>query len=447
MGQFARMRTALPGPNSRRWLETMQHLLPKAIDVHVPALIARAEGALLTDIDGNTMIDLTGGIGVLNVGHANRRVVQAVARQAEQFTHTDFSVIPYENLLRLAERLVELVPGRGPHKAFFFNSGAEAVENAVKAARAHTGRSAVIAFEGGFHGRTLMAVSLSSRTKPYKQGLGPFAPEVYRVPFPYTYRKPQAMTDDDCADLCIAALERAFHTMVAAEDVAALIVEPVQGEGGFIVPPASFLPRVEQICRDHGIVFIVDEIQTGFGRTGRMFASEHFGLDPDIVCVAKSLAGGLPLSGIIGKAEILDSAPEGSIGGTYVGNPIACAAALAVLDELEAGELIAQGAAVGDYMRRRLGELADRYPIIGEVRGLGPMVAIELVTDRETREPAPDITGAIINEAMQRGVLLLRAGIYGNVVRVLAPLVLTEEQAAEAMDVLSESLAVVVGGA
>ena len=432
-----RMKTEIPGPRSRELLALKERVLPKAIDLHIPAVTERAEGALLTDVDGKVMIDFTGGVGVVNVGHANPRVVAAVQAQAGRFTHTDFSIIPYESLIRLAERLGEVVPGRGPKKAFFFNSGAEAVENAIKVARLYTKRRAVIAFEGAFHGRTWMALSLTARGRPYKVGLGPFVPDVYRAPFPYPYRKPyREVSDEAYADLCADRLELMLQTEVPAEDVAAVIVEPVQGEGGFVVPPANFLPRVQEICRRHGIVFIVDEVQTGFGRTGRMFASEHFDLDPDIVCVAKSLAGGMPLSGIVGKAEIMDAAHEGAIGGTYVGNPVACAAALAVLDELAGTDLLEQGRRVAGELRRGFESLAERYAVIGEVRGLGPMLAMELVRDRETREPAADLTGQIISRAMQRGLLLLRAGVHGNVIRTLAPLSLTSEQAAEALDVL-----------
>ncbi|MFS8569766.1 MAG: 4-aminobutyrate--2-oxoglutarate transaminase [Thermaerobacter sp.] len=430
------MKTEIPGPKSQELLERHRRVIPRAIDVHVPAVVERAEGALVIDVDGNVMIDFTGGVGVLNVGHANPRVVKAVQDQAARFTHTDYSIIPYEPLIRLAERITELAPGRGPKKAFFFNSGAEAVENAVKVARLYTGRRAVIAFEGAFHGRTWMALSLTGRGRPYKVGLGPFVPDVYRAPFPYTYRKPYPVSDEEYADICADRLERMLRTEVPADDVAAVIVEPVQGEGGFVVPPANFLPRVQDICRRYGIVFIVDEVQTGFGRTGRLFASEHFDLDPDIVCIAKSLAGGMPLSGIVGKAEVMDAAPEGAIGGTYVGNPVACAAALAVLDEFAQTDLLENGRRVGSLLRQGFEELARRYAVIGEVRGLGPMLAMELVRDRKTREPDADLAGRVIRSAMQRGLLLLRAGIYGNVIRVLAPLTLTAEQAAEALDVL-----------
>lgn len=439
------MKTEIPGPRSRQLLELKDRVIPKAIDLHVPAVAERAEGALLTDVDGNVMIDFTGGVGVLNVGHSNPRVVAAVQEQAARFTHTDFSIIPYESLIRLAERVGEVAPGSGPKKAFFFNSGAEAVENAIKVARLYTKRRAVIAFEGAFHGRTWMALSLTGRGRPYKIGIGPFVPDVYRAPFPYTYRKPYPVSDEAYADICADQLERMLQTEVPAEDVAAVIVEPVQGEGGFVVPPPNFLPRVQEICRRHGIVFIVDEVQTGFGRTGRMFASEHFGLDPDIVCIAKSLAGGMPLSGIVGKAEVMDAAHEGAIGGTYVGNPVACAAALAVLDELTQTDLLERGRRVAEQLRRGFESLAERYEVVGEVRGLGPMLAMELVRDRETREPAGDLAGQIIGGAMQRGLLLLRAGIYGNVIRVLAPLTLTSEQAEESLDVLNAVFGEVLG--
>lgn len=441
MSRFIRLRTEIPGPRSRQLLELKERYIPRAIDVHVPVFVERAEGALLTDVDGNTFIDLTGGVGVLNVGHCHPEVVARVREHAGRFLHTDFSVVPYENLVRLAERLAARVPGPAPKKAFFFNSGAEAVENAVKIARLYTRRPAVIAFEGAFHGRTLMALSLTGRARPYRTGMGPMASEVYRVPYPYPYRKPRGLSDEDYAALCLEAVERAFVTQVAPEDVAAIVVEPVLGEGGFVVPPPGFLPGLREICDRHGIVLIVDEVQTGFGRTGRMFAVEHWGVEPDLMTVAKSLAAGLPLSGVVGKAEIMDAAHEGAIGGTYVGNPVACEAALAVLDVMEREDLPGRARRQGERIRRRLEALAERCPLIGDVRGLGAMMAVELVRDRETREPAPQETMEVIRRAMRRGVLLLKAGIYGNCIRLLAPLVITDEQLDEALDVIESVIA------
>lgn len=440
LGRWINIKTSVPGPKSIDWIRKLQQYVPSAVAVQFPILVDRADGVTVIDIDGNVFLDLTGGLGALNVGHANPRVVQMVQDQAARFLHTDFSNIPYTSLIQLAERLVQRIPGAGPRKAFFFNSGAEAIENAIKIARLYTGRPAVMAFEGGFHGRTYLALSLTGRSRPYKAGLGPFAPEVYRLPFPYVYRKPYPVSDDEYGEICAAAMERAFETQVAPQDVAAVVVEPVQGECGFIVPPAGFLLRVQEICRRHGILLIVDEVQTGFGRTGRWFAYEHFNIDPDLICLGKSLAGGLPLSAVVGRAAVMDAAPEGSIGGTYAGNPVACAAALGVIGEMEALDLPRRAQSIGAFMRQRFLSMAERFPVIGDVRGLGAMLALELVHDRATKQPAPDKTKALIGQAMQRGVLLLKAGIFGNVIRMLAPLIISEEQATEALDIVEECL-------
>ncbi|BDG61351.1 4-aminobutyrate--2-oxoglutarate transaminase [Caldinitratiruptor microaerophilus] len=438
-----RLVTSIPGPRSRALLERKERAVAQAFQVHVPVIVERAEGALLTDVDGNTFIDLAGGVGCMNVGHSVPEVVRAIHEASARFTHTDFSIVPYESYIRLAEELSRRAPGNFPKKAAFFNSGAEAVENAVKIARKYTGRRGIIAMEGAFHGRTLMALSLTSRVKPYKQGMGPFAPDVYRVPFPYVYRWPGSPPPEEVARQAVAALERAFVTQVAPEDTAAVILEPVQGEGGFVVPPEGYLPQVQAICRRHGILLIADEVQTGFGRTGRFFASERLGIEPDLITVGKSIAAGLPLSGVIGRADVMDAATDGNIGGTYVGNPVACSAALAVLDVMDREDLPARAEALGRRLRARLEALAERTPLIGEVRGLGAMVAVELVRDRSTREPATAETTEIIREAIRRGVIVLRAGIYGNVIRFLMPLVITEEQLDEALGVLEEAFAAV----
>ena len=395
--------------------------------------MAEGRGATLTDVDGNTFIDFTGGVGCLNVGHAHPHVVEAVQEQAARFLHTDFTIVPYEVYVSLAERLLALAPFRGPAKAAFFNAGTEAVENAVKFARVYTGRPAVIAFEGGFHGRTLLSLTLTSKTHPYKAGLGPFAPEVYRVPFPDEYR---GVTAADA----LAALERALVTQVAAETVAAIVVEPVQGEGGFIVAPPEFLAGVREICDRHGIVLVVDEVQTGFGRTGRMFAIEHYGVEPDLITVAKSLAGGLPLSGVLGKAAIMDAPGDGAIGGTYVGNPVALAAARAVLDVFEDEGLVDRAERIGETIRGRMQEWQRRHPQIGDVRGLGAMLAIELVEDRATKKPAPELASAVAAAAAERGLLLLKAGTHSNCIRVLCPLVISDTEVDEALGAWGEAL-------
>jgi 4-aminobutyrate aminotransferase/(S)-3-amino-2-methylpropionate transaminase len=368
------------------------------------------------------------------VGHSHPRVVAAAQEQLERFAHTDFTIVPYEVYVTLAERLIAASPFRGPAKAAFFNAGTEAVENAVKFARAYTGRPGVIAFEGGFHGRTLLSLTLTSKTHPYKAGLGPFAPEVYRVPYAQAYRGPSA-------EEALAHLRRTFITQVAPEGVAALVIEPVQGEGGFLVPPRAFLEGVRELCDQHGIVLVVDEVQTGFGRTGTFFAVEHFGIEPDLITVAKSIAGGLPLSGVIGKAEIMDAPGDSAVGGTYVGNPVAQAAALAVLDVFEEEGLVERAGEIGERIRARMLAWQERFDAIGDVRGLGAMLAIELVTDRATKQPATELARAVVRAAAERGLLLLTAGIYSNCIRVLVPLVVTDAELDEALGVWEDALA------
>ena len=426
------LRTDIPGPRSREILERKERVVADPLSIYIPVVIERGQGATLTDVDGNTFIDFTGGVGCLNVGHSHPRVVEAAQEQLERFSHTDFTIVPYETYVRLAERLCELAP-ISDARAAFFNAGTEAVENAVKFARSHTGRPAVIGFEGGFHGRTLLSLSLTSKTHPYKAGLGPFAPEVYRVPFPNDYRGPDWET-------ALAALERALVTQVAAETVAAIVIEPVQGEGGFVVAPREFMDGVRRICDEHGIVMVVDEVQTGFGRTGKLFAIEHYGIEPDLITVAKSIAMGLPLSGVIGKAEIMDAPGDSAIGGTYVGNPVAQAAAHAVLDVIEEENLCARATVLGDTMRARMEGWKERFPQIGDVRGLGAMLAIELVRDPGTQEPDADTATAIVEEAVRNGLLLLKSGIYSNCIRVLAPLTLTDAELDEALGVWEQAL-------
>ncbi|HEV7133928.1 MAG TPA: 4-aminobutyrate--2-oxoglutarate transaminase [Gaiellaceae bacterium] len=425
--------TEIPGPRSRAIVERKERVIASPMSLYLPIVAAEGRGSTLTDVDGNTYIDFTGGVGCLNVGHAHPKVVEAVQEQAARFLHTDFTMIPYEVCVTLAERLLALAPFTGPSKAAFFNAGTEAVENAVKFARAYTGRPALISFEGGFHGRTLLSLSLTSKTHPYKAGLGPFAPEVYRVPFPNAYR---GISTAGALD----ALERAFTTQVAAENVAAIVVEPVQGEAGFIVAPPEFLRGVRAICDRHGIVLIVDEVQTGFGRTGKMFAIEHSGVEPDLITVAKSIAAGLPLSGVLGKAEIMDAPGDSAVGGTYVGNPVAQAAALAVLDVFEEEGLVDRAERMGDTIRGRMLGWQERHPQIGEVRGLGAMLALEYVRDPETKEPAPELAVRVAEEAAQRGLLLLKAGTYSNCNRVLCPLVITDSELDEALGAWEDAL-------
>jgi 4-aminobutyrate aminotransferase/(S)-3-amino-2-methylpropionate transaminase len=432
------LRTGIPGPRSKEILDRKDRVIAEPLSIHLPVVVERGEGATLTDVDGNTFIDFTGGVGCLNVGHAHPRVVDAVQEQAAKFLHTDFTIVPYETYVTLAERLVETAPISGPAKAAFFNAGTEAVENAVKFARAYTKRPAVIGFEGGFHGRTLLSLTLTSKTHPYKAGLGPFAPEVYRLPFAQDYRGPSSAE-------ALAALERAFVTTVAAENVAAIVIEPVQGEGGFVVAPADFLEGIRRICDDNGIVLVIDEVQTGYGRTGKMWGIEHYDVEPDLMTIAKSIAAGLPLSGVIGKAEIMDAPGDSAIGGTYVGNPVAQAAALAVLDVFEDEGLVERAAQIGETIRGRMQAWQQRWDAIGDVRGLGAMLAIELVHDRGTKGPAPEIATAVVEAASARGLLLLKSGIYSNCIRVLVPLVISEGELDEALGVWEDALGLVLG--
>jgi len=371
-------------------------------------------------VDGNTFVDFTGGVGCLNAGHSNPRVVEAAREQVERFTHTDFTIIPYENYIALAERLRDLVPISGETRAAFFNSGAEAIENAIKFSRSYTKRPAVIAFDGGFHGRTLLALSLTSKTHPYKAGLGPFAPEVYRVPF------------NDLEEL-----NRAFKTRVAAEEVAAIVFEPVQGESGFIVAEREFVAGLRRVCDEHGIVLVADEVQTGFCRTGRVFAMEHFGVEPDLMVVAKSIAAGIPLSGVLGRAEIMNAPGDSAVGGTYVGNPVAIAAAHAVLDTIAEERLSERAEQVGETIRGRMESWRERFDAVTDVRGLGAMLAIELTKDGQ---PSADLATAVVEAAVRRGLLILKAGLNGNCIRVLVPLVISDGELDEALAAWEEAL-------
>jgi len=415
------LRTEIPGPRSREITDRKERVVADPLGLYLPIVIADGRGATVTDVDGNSFVDFSGGVGCLNVGHAHPRVTAAVQEQAARFLHTDFTIVPYEIYVEYAERLTAIAPFSGPCKAAFFNAGTEAVENAVKFARGYTRRPAVIGFEGAFHGRTLLSLTLTSKTHPYKAGLGPFAPEVYRVPFPDEYR---GITARNALD----ALERALSTQVAAETVAAIVVEPILGEGGFTVAPAEFMEGLRAICDREGILLVVDEVQTGFGRTGRMFAIEHSGIEPDLMTLAKSIAAGIPLSAVVGKAEIMDSLWNNAVGGTYVGNPIALAAAVAVLDVFEEERLVERAQRIGETIRARMLAWQERFAAIGDVRGVGAMLAVEYVEDRETKEPAPGIASRVAEEAALRGLLLMTAGINSNCNRVLCPLVISDAE-------------------
>jgi 4-aminobutyrate aminotransferase/(S)-3-amino-2-methylpropionate transaminase len=432
------LRTEIPGPRSRELVAREEASVARALQVHLPIFAAHAEGATITDVDGNRFIDFAGGVGVQNVGYGHPRIVEAAQAQVVRFIHTDFTVVPYAGYIELAERLGGAAPFSGPTRAAFFNSGAEAVENAVKFARLYTGRPAVIAFDGAFHGRTLLAMTMTAKERPYKLGLGPFAPQVYRAPYPNSYRGPGSAA-------ALAALEALFIEVVPADQVAAVVFEPEQGEGGFLPAPPEFVVGLRELCDRHGIVLVADEVQTGFGRTGRMFALEHYGVEADLMVVAKSIAAGFPLSGVIGKAEIMDHAHHGAVGGTYVGNPVALATALAVLDVFAEEDVVAQAVALGDLVRARMLGWQERHPQIGDVRGLGAMLAIELVHDPVGKEPAPELAEAVIDAALRRGLILLKAGVYGNCIRVLCPLTISTGELDEALTVWEEALADVLG--
>ena len=433
MTRAIEIRTEVPGPRSKEIVERKERVIASPLSLVHPIVVAEGRGATLTDVDGNTYLDFTGGVGCLNVGHSHPRLVEAAQEQLARFGHTDFTIVHYEVYVELAERMVELAPISGPAKAAFFNAGTEAIENSIKFARSYTKRPAVIVFEGAFHGRTMLAMTMTSKTHPYKAGLGPFAPEVYRVPYPHAYRGPDTAT-------ALTALERAFLTQVAPENVAAIVMEPVLGEGGFVAAPTEFVQGVRELCDEHGIVFVVDEVQTGYGRTGRMWAIQHHDVEPDLMVVAKSMAGGLPLSAVIGKADIMDAPPDSAIGGTYVGNPVAQAAALAVLDIFDEENLVERAVSIGDTIRARMEAWQGRWDAVGDVRGLGAMLAIELVLDRETKEPDADRATAVVEEAAQNGLLLIKSGVYSNCIRVLTPLVVTDAELDEALSVWEQAL-------
>jgi 4-aminobutyrate aminotransferase / (S)-3-amino-2-methylpropionate transaminase / 5-aminovalerate transaminase len=433
--------TRIPGPKSEAIMRRRDAAVPRGLYNATPVVAARAEGAVVEDVDGNRFIDLAGGIGTMNVGHSAPAVVAAVRAQLDRFTHTCFSVTPYESYVSLAERLARLTPGSFAKKVMFVNSGAEAVENAVKVARHATGRPGVLVFEDGFHGRTLLALSMTSKVQPYKAGFGPFVPDVHRVPYAYCYRCALGLEPTSCGLRCVDEIETFFTRHVDPASIAAVVVEPVLGEGGFVVPPRDFLPRLAALCRRHGILFVADEVQTAFGRTGRMFACEHSGVEPDILVTAKSLAGGVPLGAVVGRAELMDSPGVGGLGGTFAGNPLALAAAHAVLDLFETTGILDRAEAIGARMERRARTWLDRFSFVGDVRRLGAMVGIELVSDRATRAPAREITSEVARLAWQRGVLLITAGTFGNIIRSLVPLVISDDELDEALGVLETCLA------
>ena len=435
------LRTNIPGPRSQELHRRREQAVPRGLSQATPVYVAKSDGALIEDVDGNVFIDLAGGIGCLNVGHRHPAVTSAIHQQVDRFLHTCAQVTPYVDYIALAEAMNRITPGDFAKKTFFVNTGAEAVENAVKIARAYTKRPAVVCFEDAFHGRTLLGMALTSKTHPYKAGFEPFPSDIYRIPYAYCFRCSYGKTYPDCKIHCGSqAFEEFFRRHVAQENVAAIIVEPVLGEGGFVVPPPEFFAELRALCDRHSIVLIADEVQTGFARTGAMFACDRFGLVPDILITAKSLGGGLPLAAVTGKAEVMDAAGPGGLGGTFAGNPVSCAAGLAVIDAIEKDHLCDRAEQLGDHFKQRAREWQKRWPIIGDVRGLGGMYAIELV-EPGTRKPAADETNKITRSCYEHGVVALSAGSFGNVIRLLMPLVITDAQFDEALDVLEAAIA------
>ncbi|HWC71235.1 MAG TPA: 4-aminobutyrate--2-oxoglutarate transaminase [Actinomycetota bacterium] len=431
--------TEIPGPRSKEWFARRGEAVPSGVANIHPIVTARASGSIVEDVDGNRLIDLATGIAVLNVGHSAPEVVEAIARQAELDTHTCFHVTASEPYIELAERLNDLTPGDHAKKTMFANSGAEAVENAVKVARYHTGRQAIVTFDHAFHGRTLLAMSLTAKVMPYKQGMGPFAPEIYRLPFAYPYRwlgDPERVTEE-----ALAYATDEMHKHIGEENIAAVIMEPIQGEGGFVVPSPGFVRGIAEFCTAHDIVFIADEIQSGMGRAGRWYAVEDEDVVPDLVTTAKSLGGGMPISAVTGRAEIMDSVHPGGLGGTYGGNPVAAAASLAVIAKIEREDLLTRSREIGAAIMDRFESFASRHEAVGDVRGRGAMCAIELVADRGSKEPlGADAMNAIARGCLEHGVLVLTAGTYGNVVRLLPPITIEEDLLDEGLDVLDEAI-------
>jgi 4-aminobutyrate aminotransferase/(S)-3-amino-2-methylpropionate transaminase len=435
------LRTSIPGPQSLALMKRRDAAVVRAAYHATPVFVAKAEGAVVEDVDGNRLIDFAGGIGCLNTGHRAPAVVEAVRRQLDRFLHTSFNVLPYESYVAVCEKLNAIAPGKGPKKTLLVSTGAEATENAVKIARAYSRRPAIIAFEDAFHGRTYMAMAMTSKTHPYKAGFEPFPAEVYRIPYAYCYRCSYSLKYPSCEMFCAKHIEDTFKRVVAAETVAAVIVEPILGEGGFVTPPPEFFPTLTEICRKHEILVIADEVQTGFARTGALFACERLGLDPDLVTMAKSLTGGLPMAAVTGRADIMDVAASGQLGGTFGGNPAACEAALAVLETIEQQNLCARANVLGERFRKRAAKWQARWELVGDVRGLGAMQALELVRSKTSRQPADEETKQVSQYCYEHGLVLLTAGSYGNVIRLLMPLVVTDAQMDEAMDVLEAALA------
>lgn len=433
MEKSIQLKTSIPGPKSQALMkEREKHVAPAGHAA--PIFVVNAKGSVLEDVDGNKLLDFAAGIGVMNLGHGNESIVRSSQGQLDHATHLQWNVTPYEGYVKLAAKLNEITPGKFSKKTFLANSGAEAVENAIKIARQVTHRQAVICFDQAFHGRTYMALTLTAKTKPYRYGFAPYCPEVYKAPFPYDYRG----TDSNTA---FARFEELLQTHILPQNVAAVIIEPVTGEGGFLPASKEFMQKLQAYCRANGIIFIVDEIQSGFGRTGTMFACEQLGIEPDMITLAKGMGGGLPISALIAKAEIMDQVFPGSIGGTYGGNPVACAQALAVIEAFEKGSVLANAKKLGELIESRMKQWKEKFSIVGDARGLGPMRAIELVKDKASKTPNPDATKELTKYCYEKGLVLLSAGSYANVIRLLMPLVTTADQLEEGLAIIESGLA------
>lgn len=434
--------TPIPGPKSKALIEERNKIVPPGVYLVLPISIAESKGAIIKDVDGNTILDFTSGIGVTSLGHTVDEIVETICEQAGKLIHSCIHVANYEPYVALAKKLTEITPGSFDKRAMLLNSGSEAIENAIKIVRQSTGRKNIISFENSFHGRTYMAMTLTGKWDPYKVGLGPFVPGVYFTPFPYAYRCSWGTDDpEECGKAAIHHIEKnVLKTQVDPSSVGAIITEPVQGEGGFIAPPENFLPMLEELCERHGMQLIIDEVQTGFGRTGKMWAVEHYGVEPDIMVVAKAIASGLPLSAVIARDELMKDIYPGSLGGTYGGNPIACATALKVIEIIERENIVERSAKLGKKLRKRLDELYDKYESIGAIHGLGPMLAMEFVKDRKTKKPDPEISSKIMKECLQNGLMTLKAGLYSNAIRLHPPLTIGDEYLEIGLDILEKAI-------
>ena len=433
------LKTKVPGPKSQEIMDRRQKATVSGMALLTPVVISKAKGATITDVDGNTLLDFAGGIGALAAGHCPDNVVEAMKVQSDKLTHTCPLVATYEPFVETVELLNEIAPGNFPKRSALMNSGAEAVETAVKIARSYTGRAAIIVFEGGYHGRTNLTLSMTSKYARFKKGHGPFAPEIYRLPFPSLYRRPEQLDEEAYIDFCIGQLEHAMIAQVDPSDVAAIVIEPVQGEGGYVPTPPRFLKRIRDLCTEHGMLMVADEIQSGFGRTGKLFAVEHYDIVPDLLVTGKSIASGMPLSAVTGSEEIMSSPQPGGMGGTYSGNPLACVAAIETIKTISNPEFLKRTVAIGDKIRQHLEQLATKYELIGDVRGLGPMLAAEIVEDRVKKTPAAEKVIALRQEALSRGLIILPSGLYFNCIRFLPPLIISDELIEEGMQVLDRS--------